>query len=251
MRLRRARVPGRLIAAALLLAALYPAAAAADGLCPTVTLVNMGDKSVQIGWTLGENEGEIPDFGGYRVWVREVWAEAEFSLAREYRWGEEDTTYWPFEPYYIDSTRVYTNLRLQNAFPYEFSVSAFRASNPDSVDVACRTANNTGVVYPRQGVTGTLATIQVIPNPYRGSAAWENGTDRRVAFVGLPGKATIRIYTVAADLVKTLYHDDPNDDEQFWDLKNSDGQEVAPGVYLWAVDAGELGTAQGKMLIIK
>ncbi len=224
------------------------------GLCPRVKFITPGDRQLQIGWTMGVDERDIDDFGGYRVWVKEVWGDEGFSLAREYVWGEDDTSasgYWSFQPFYEDSIRVFTLSDAQNAFPYEVSVTTFRESNPDSVNYDCREHNSSGIIHPREGVQTKLARIQVIPNPYRSSADWEYGGQRRVAFIRLPGKATIRIYTTAADLVRTLRHESTDSDQEFWDLKNSDGEEVAPGVYIWAVDADGIGSAQGKMLIIK
>ena len=102
-------------------------------------------------------------------------------------------------------------------------------------------------------MSNELDRIRVIPNPYRSSADWEYGGQRRVVFVGLPAAATIRIYTVSGTLVRTIVHDDPESDQESWDLRNSnsDGEEVAPGLYLWDVDAGDVGDIEGKMMIMR
>lgn len=239
--------------AAVLIAVLASAAAA---LCPRVKFIEPGNKSASVGWTPGIDERDIPDFGGYRVWIRDAWRVDEFELMREYRWGVTDTAaagYWDFVPFYEDSIRVFTTTSLQNAFPYEFSVTMFRASHPepDDIELACLADNASGIVYPREGVTTNLEKIQVIPNPYRSSADWEYGGQRRVAFVGLSSDATIRVYTTAGVLVRTLRHEDAESDLESWDLKNDDGEEVAPGLYVWDVDAGELGSASGKVMIMK
>lgn len=237
-----------------LLALVAPSVCSAEGLCPRVKFVIPGDKMFEVGWTMGVDERDVDDFGGYRVWVKEAWRSDSYDLAREYVWGEDDTSaagYWSFEPFYEDSVRVFVVRSAQNAFPYEISVTTFKESNPDSVNHGCQALNSSGIVYPREGVQTKLARIQVIPNPYRSSADWERGGQRRVAFVRLPAAATIRIYTVAADLVRTLRHESSDSDQEFWDLKSSDGDEVAPGVYIWAVEADGIGSAQGKMLIIK
>jgi hypothetical protein len=251
----RSNPPVRWAAAyVVLFALLVPSLCAAEGLCPRVKHVTPGDKRLEVGWTMGVDERDIEDFGGYRVWIREVWRGDTFDLAREYIWGEDDTSaagYWSLEPFYEDSIRVFAARSVQNAFPYEFSVTTFKASNPESVNYDCIQDNRSGVVYPREGVKTKLAAIQVIPNPYRSSADWEYAGERRVAFVRLPSAATIRIYTAAAEHVRTLRHENPDSDQEFWDLKNEDGEEVAPGVYIWGVDADGIGTAQGKMLILK
>ncbi len=254
MTLRRNRGFRGVSVVALVAAILAVAGSASADLCPRVVFLRVSGKSGAIGWTMDEDEAGIENFGGYRLWMKEVWTGSDFSLVREYVYGEDNPEavgYWPFDPYYMEPVRKDSADFLQNAFPYEFSVTAFTASNPDSVDYDCREENKTDIVYPRDGVKNDLAHIQVIPNPYRSSADWEYGGQRRVTFVGLPSLATIRIYTSAADLVRTLRHEDPESDLEFWDLKNSDGEEIAPGIYIWAVEADELGSAAGKVMIIK
>jgi hypothetical protein len=239
---------------AILLLCVFASVAAAD-LCPRVKYVTLEDKTIEIGWTLGVDERDIedPDFGGYRVWVCEAWNSDEFGLAREYVWGESDTSaagYWNFEPFYIDSIRVYRNTTYQNAFPYRVSVTAFY-EGVSTVNEECREANSSGIVSPQVEQQTVLSKIQPIPNPYRSNADWEYGGERRIVFVGLPGKVLIRIYTPAGKLVASLDHNDPTSDQMSWDLRNTDGEEVAPGVYVWSADADGIGSAAGKMMIIK
>ncbi len=268
LRLRRVAA---LAAVGIMLVVLAPTAAG-DLPCPRIKLLELGDKSARIGWTLGFDEADIAfecgtppdlgDFGGYRLWIRDAWRVDEFELAAEFVWCEDETAaagYWEFDPFWMaveddDSLRIFDGgalSNLQNAFPYEFSVTAFEASPNDSVQTVCRERNRTDIVFPHEDPSTRLRKIQAIPNPYRSSADWEYGGQRRIAFVGLPGTATIRIYTVAAAHVRTLKHSDTSSDQEFWDLKNSDNEEVAPGVYLWSVDAEGFGTAEGKIMIIK
>ena len=235
----------------------------ASAICPNIQRITPGEQSIEIAWTLGVSEAslvhsptQVGDFAGYRVWLREDWTDGGYILLREYRWGEDNPNaagYWEFEPYYIDSTRVYTAVDLKDAFPYTVSVTAFEvvATGESDVNESCREENAVGPVYTRKGPLERLRRIQAIPNPYRSSADWETGGERRVAFVGLPGRATIRIYTTAGDHVRTISHENPSSDQEDWDLLNKDNEEVAPGVYLWTVDAGDLGTTAGKIMIIK
>lgn len=241
-----------------------PGAFAGGGLCPIIKDWSVGDKSATIWWRMededgdGVDENEIPDFGGYRVWMREVWKGEEFSLAIEFVLGEDDpgaSGYWPFDPFYAepDSARDISGDFFQNVFPYQFSVTAFKESNPDSINYDCLYANAevVGIVYPHVGVQNDLRFVQVIPNPYRSSADWEYGGQRRVTFVGLPAESTIRIYTVAADLVVTLIPDGQREDQHDWDLRNKDGEDIAPGVYIWQVEAPDVGTDYGRLMVIK
>lgn len=226
--------------------------------CPEVVFYRVDNQFLAIGWTMGIDEHEVADFGGYRVWMREVWKNPDpspesFSLVREYVLDEDDPQaagFWPFGPYYEQPTRADSADIFQNAFPYEFAVTAFSAADPQAVNYGCIENTRTGVVYPRVGTRDDLSAVRCIPNPYRASADWEYGGQRRVSFIGLPAEATIRIYTVSADHVRTLTHSDSESDLEFWDLKNSDGEEVAPGVYVYQVESGSESMAS-KVMIIK
>lgn len=98
----------------------------------------------------------------------------------------------------------------------------------------------------------------VVPNPYIGSASFEperfavsGRGERRIEFRGLPAECTIRIYTVRGDLVQTLEHSGTTDGYVGWDLRTRDNLQVAPGLYIFHVDGGSLGTSTGKFAIVK
>ena len=98
----------------------------------------------------------------------------------------------------------------------------------------------------------------VVPNPYVGAASFEPAPfgvqgrgDRRMEFRNLPQSCTIRIFTVRGDLVQTLVHDGSIDGFVPWDLRSKDNLDVAPGLYIFHVDAGTAGTQIGKFAIIK
>ena len=98
----------------------------------------------------------------------------------------------------------------------------------------------------------------VVPNPYLGSASFEperfavsGRGERRVEFRAIPTDATIRIYTVRGALVQTLVQDGGTAGAVAWDLRTRDGLEVAPGLYIFHVDAGDAGTFVGKLAIVK
>lgn len=83
--------------------------------------------------------------------------------------------------------------------------------------------------------------INVFPNPYYGVNPQEiNKYQRFVTFTHLPQKATIRIFNLAGQLVRTIRKDSP---EQFqrWDLNNESDLPVASGIYIVHVDMPDLG----------
>lgn len=128
--------------------------------------------------------------------------------------------------------------------------------------------------------------VSVFPNPYKISFEGSSGErttyfaqgyeapekqaglvgnlieqDRRIWFINLPSKATIRIYTLDGDLVRTIDHEWPrrDDAEGFlsdyssraaWDLVSRNTQAVVSGVYIYHIDSPQ-GTQTGKLVIIK
>ena len=106
--------------------------------------------------------------------------------------------------------------------------------------------------------TGFQSLPYVVPNPYIEAASFEpkpfNVTgrgERRMEFRGLPSSCTIRIYTVRGDLVQTLRHDGSFEGFTAWNLRTKDNLEVAPGLYIFHVDAPGVGTHVGKFAIVK
>ena len=103
-----------------------------------------------------------------------------------------------------------------------------------------------------------LSRIDVVPNPYVAAASWERKTlfstgrgDRKIEFIHLPAQCTIRIYTVAGYLVKTLVKDSNMADGSMpWDLVTDDGMNLAYGLYLYHVDAPGIGSHIGKFAVI-
>ncbi len=98
----------------------------------------------------------------------------------------------------------------------------------------------------------------VVPNPYVASASFEPAPfavfgrgDRRIEFRSLPRSCTIRIYTVHGDLVQTLYLNNSTSGMVAWDLRTKDNLDVAPGLYVYQVDAGPVGKYICKFAIIK
>lgn len=115
-----------------------------------------------------------------------------------------------------------------------------------------------GLVYefrtdpPARADAPPALRVRAVPDPYVvGGAQETEGGGHRLLFTGLPGRCTLRIYTVAGDWVRTLEHDDPASDTLDWDLRNADRQHVAYGLYLFHV-RDERGREQvGRFLIIR
>ena len=83
--------------------------------------------------------------------------------------------------------------------------------------------------------------IRVVPNPYLVSSLWEPEFGelrreplRQIQFVNLPPECTIYIFTIDADLIKTIEHNATNGTES-WDLRTEGGRELAAGMYIYVV----------------
>jgi hypothetical protein len=94
----------------------------------------------------------------------------------------------------------------------------------------------TGAPAGRTEVTEEmLEGIRIVPNPYFITHEAQR-SDPRVYFNYLPEECTIRIYTVALDLVKTITHTEGSREE--WDLRTEGGQLVASQLLIAHIEAG-------------
>jgi ligand-binding sensor domain-containing protein len=96
---------------------------------------------------------------------------------------------------------------------------------------------DSGVLPP----TADLSDMNVFPNP----VILSNG-DQRVEFKRVPSDGTLTIYTAAGDMVARFDLSQRN----YWDLKNSRGERIAGGIYLFHVRSGDA-SGTGKFAVIK
>jgi len=114
------------------------------------------------------------------------------------------------------------------------------------------TSNPTWNAVRKPNQTPNLDNIVVAPNPWYDKAVKNNygGTEtNKINFFNIPGQCTLRIYTVAGDLVKTIEHSDGTS-EQAWYQLNENNQLVFTGVYIFHVDS-KFGNKIGKFVIIR
>lgn len=150
---------------------------------------------------------------------------------------------------YVDS------LGLKNGMLYFYDVTAYSAWDDTTGQhyelESLPSATERDGVVPRWSARekGNLADIIVVPNPYiRGQNpdGWDlvpsdsDPTGTKIAFAGLPDEdCSVKIYTLAGDLVQTLDHKGGTGDGTiFWRLISRNGQDVVSGVYIYAVKCG-------------
>jgi hypothetical protein len=101
--------------------------------------------------------------------------------------------------------------------------------------------------------------VHVVPNPFRvKSGLVGSGEELRMDFINLPAQGTIRIYTLAGDLVKTIEHDDGSGSEAWGSVQTLNYQTndwllyIQPGFYIYHVESKVDGKEfVGKFAIIK
>lgn len=76
-----------------------------------------------------------------------------------------------------------------------------------------------------------------------------NAVHTKIYFTNLSTTATIKIYTVAGELVKTLQETD-GDGQTTWDAKNERGEAVASDVYLYVIESSSQ-RKTGKLVVIR
>lgn len=116
-------------------------------------------------------------------------------------------------------------------------------------------------------VSKKINDVAVVPNPYRTdmnytlesggyeglNSRWDE-TKRLVKFINLPEKCTIKIFSLAGDLVRTVEHDGgsgsfPRGDRDV-ELLSESNRALASGIYIFTVESS-LGLQTGKFVIIR
>jgi hypothetical protein len=261
-----------------------------------------GDRKVTLKWNnfaelvRDAQRGNLKEFVGYRVYKASGWnrplgtngpSRDLWSLLGEWRVDPKGTPARPLAELIDASTPI--------VFTQDINVKwdpVARLVDPDTSYVESDTlfavgryslvdhnvllnsnpsAQNVQVVYPRGDAQDDQKHVFVVPNPYKARAEWdlvpreEDPSGTKVTFMNLPRvKGTIRIYSLAGDLVRDLpfdggapedlqYGKDPVSEPTgsvSWNLISRNGQKIVSGIYLFSVDT-ELGREIGKFVIIR
>ncbi|MDE2731497.1 MAG: T9SS type A sorting domain-containing protein [Bacteroidota bacterium] len=97
-----------------------------------------------------------------------------------------------------------------------------------------------------------LKDIGIVPNPYKGSSAYEVSqlTDE-VRFTNMPDVATIRIFTLNGTLIRTINKQSPGVATIPWNLTTDHNLPIASGLYLIHVDVPDVGETTLKFAVVK
>ena len=181
--------------------------------------------------------------------------------------------------YFGDSLYVYNTeiTNVKDGFKYWVAITSYDTGIPEENVASMESGLRATQVLAIPGTTAEDAAskdVIVFPNPYNGAAIWDGPRDREkyIWFANLPERATIRIFTVAGDLVKTIDFDGATynavdvgglgtfDEKSVamsgglcaWDLITEKDQAAATGLYMFSVYDHDSGRQQvGKFLIIR
>ena len=72
-------------------------------------------------------------------------------------------------------------------------------------------------------------------NPYIVNSGYFNESpgNSKLRFTRLPSICTVSIYTISGEFITSFKHDDAFSGNEWWDLKNGQGNEIAPGLYIY------------------
>ncbi|MFZ5515136.1 MAG: hypothetical protein ACOY90_00760 [Candidatus Zhuqueibacterota bacterium] len=96
-----------------------------------------------------------------------------------------------------------------------------------------------------------LDIINVFPNPYLGYNVMErNLHEEHVSFINMPEDYTIRIFSLAGQLIRTLEPLDTQTTTRSWDLRNENNLPVASGFYFAHIDVPGVGEKILKLAVV-
>jgi len=198
----------------------------------------------------------------YEVWnttTNEQVSLAVYDFDENFVWDSYDLLTIVDYPY--DGTQSVTEF----AFPYYYGwMFGFDFTLPEHVEGDVFTLEGAPLngpddefTFKADGInlaaaTDALKNIKVVPNPYFAQynpMVETSEGESVVEFQNVPDECTIRIYTLAGDLVQTVNHTSGTGAAR-WNLLSKNRQQVAAGIYLYHVES-TYGEHLGRFAIIK
>ena len=193
---------------------------------------------------------DINDFEGYRIYRSTYFTIGPWALLADILKTSAEI---------IDGMVHYEDQDVEALVGYYYTVTTYDIDNNESGKVN----NNRFPVYSTVPQNDEFPqNVYVVPNPFRQhSGLYGTGERYRIQFLGLPGKAKIKIYTLVGDLVREIEHNDGSGSAAWGTIANMDYQltkwalGVAPGVYIYLIESlvsGHEGESfVGKLAIVK
>jgi hypothetical protein len=224
---------------------------------PTNLAISGTGAGIELNWSDAAAQG-LANFVGYRVMKK---------------LGNTDTTYY-HEVFRSDTTNnknatSYTDPVVRVGAFYYYYVQAM--VKVPSTDNNAHPSERGKIIYSNrvyfynnsqvigQGLvnqSGDLANIAIVPNPFNWNDpllrgyGFNNPTNLRIQFFELPSRVTIRIFTEAGALVKTIEHNQDSGSDS-WNMTNENGQTIASGIYIVLFQTPDGGTAFQKLVVAR
>jgi len=145
--------------------------------------------------------------------------------------------------YYVWPKATTTPLTIDAGDTFAF-VLAWRSAN-DYFTFSTRASNRFNVSLAQS----ELDRVKAVPNPYFAHSSYElDQFNRVIRFTHLPQQCTIRLFTLAGSLVRTIQKNDGTS-QVTWNLETDNGLPVGSGVYIFHVDAPGVGNKVGKVAV--
>ena len=146
----------------------------------------------------------------------------------------------PYDTTFIDlgngqyETRIDTNYSNPNKWAEPDGYASLENSKGTTV-----LDKNFVQVYPGISPQTNLNDVKVVPNPYVVNSRFNESEHlRRIRFTNLTDQCTIKIYTLAGELVTSINHTNEFSGNAFWDMRTMNNQEAGPGLYIYHVQTG-------------
>ena len=233
-------------------------------------VVNGVTQGLRIQWD--KTPESTSSFLGYKVWKS-----AGRTSDNNFKWQPlgagtyeiTSTLSWP-PPVSSEDANKYEIIdqNVVKGFDYYYAVQAL-SEDPVYGYAETNPLNNLVTVIPANPAVVDMDRIKVVPNPYIGSARWNNPRPgdadpwkHRLQFTNIPSDATIKIFTLDFDFVdeikagdiariSTDFNAPVNLGVAEWDLITRNDQEAAPGIYIYVVDSPSAGQKVGKFVIVR
>jgi len=96
-----------------------------------------------------------------------------------------------------------------------------------------------------------MQKVYAVPNPFVVKSGFSGlGEENKIEFVGLPERATIKIYSFSGQLIETIEHDERVFSSAFLQITRNN-QDLASGVYFFVVKTPDGAKTSGKFYVLK
>ncbi|MBM4116481.1 hypothetical protein FJ251_01885 [bacterium] len=229
-----------------------------DGYLVWRELAGSGEGWVNI-WKISYNEERDKEY-----WW---WIGGEFSpTAPPPYYGYDPAT---LTPVFAGSDELlFLDFDVHNGFAYNYAITTFdRGFRPNSGENNHYLLSSTpkeslhtvaqSLVFNKPADDKLERSVYAVPNPLRsGKSAFDdpnyhNFPGAVVRFVGVTAQTTLRVYSLAGDLLFEAENRDPSTCNIVWDTRNQQGELVASGVYLYRAEGAGDDEEYGRLVIIR